>query len=131
MFSCTSRYIRLGIRGPANVRAKNTGVRPDEYGRIPQCPANQCATLTGGNTALNPEKANTYTVGALLTPRFIPGFTASIDYWHIKLADIITNIPLTSHPIIVIVENLNIIKCLIMPIPIIILAIILSCPTVI
>ena len=72
----------------------NTGVRPGQYGTIPQCPANQCATLTGGNTALNPEKANTYTIGVLLTPRAISGFTASVDYWHIKLNDIITNIPL-------------------------------------
>jgi outer membrane receptor protein involved in Fe transport len=72
----------------------NTGVKPGQYGNIPQCPANQCAELLGGNIDLSPEKANTYTIGALLTPRFIPGFTASVDYWHINLSDIITNIPL-------------------------------------
>jgi outer membrane receptor protein involved in Fe transport len=73
---------------------QNTGVTPAQYGHIAQCPANQCATLTGGNLDLNPEKANTYTVGFLLTPRFIPGFTASLDWWHIKLNGIISNIPL-------------------------------------
>jgi iron complex outermembrane receptor protein len=72
----------------------NTGVRPGQYGLIAQCPANQCATLTGGNLALKPEKANTYTVGFLLTPRMLPGFTASVDYYHIKLNNIISNIPL-------------------------------------
>lgn len=72
----------------------NTGVKPGQYGTIAQCPANQCATLTGGNLALKPEKANTYTVGFLLTPRQLPGFTASVDYYHIKLNNIISNIPL-------------------------------------
>jgi outer membrane receptor protein involved in Fe transport len=72
----------------------NTGVKPGQYGLIAQCPANQCAQLTGGNLALKPEKANTYTVGFLLTPKFLPGFTASVDYYHIKLTNIITNIPL-------------------------------------
>jgi outer membrane receptor protein involved in Fe transport len=72
----------------------NTGVTAAQYGHIPQCPANQCATLQGGNLGLAPEKANTYTVGFLLTPRFLPGFTASVDYFHIKLNGIINNIPL-------------------------------------
>jgi len=71
-----------------------TGVTAAQYGHIPQCPAEQCATLQGGNLDLQPEKANTYTVGFLLTPRAIPGFTASVDYFHIKLNGIISNIPL-------------------------------------
>jgi len=71
-----------------------TGVTAAQYGHIAQCPADQCATLTGGNTALAPEKANTYTVGFLLTPKFLPGFTASVDYFHIKLNGIIDIIPL-------------------------------------
>jgi outer membrane receptor protein involved in Fe transport len=72
----------------------NTGVTAAQYGHIAQCPANQCATLTGGNLDLAPEKANTYTVGFLLTPKFLPGFTASVDYFHIKLNGIIGIIPL-------------------------------------
>jgi outer membrane receptor protein involved in Fe transport len=75
-------------------QCQRTGVTAAQYGHIPQCPANQCATLTGGNLDLAPEKANTYTVGFLLTPKFIPGFTASLDYFHIKLNGIISNIPL-------------------------------------
>ena len=73
---------------------EHTGVTPAQYGRILQCPANQCATLEGGNLDLQPEKANTYTVGFLLTPRFIPGFTGSVDWFHIKLNGVISNIPL-------------------------------------
>jgi outer membrane receptor protein involved in Fe transport len=71
-----------------------TGVTAAQYGHIAQCPANQCAVLVGGNPDLSPEKANTYTVGFLLTPRAIPGFTASIDYFHINLKGIISFIPL-------------------------------------
>ena len=73
---------------------EHTGVTPAQYGRILQCPANQCATLEGGNLDLQPEKASTYTVGFLLTPRFIPGFTGSVDWFHIKLNGVISNIPL-------------------------------------
>ena len=73
---------------------EHTGVTPAQYGHIPQCPANQCATLQGGNLDLAPEKANTYTVGFTLTPRVVPGLTASVDWFHIKLNGIISNIPL-------------------------------------
>jgi len=78
----------------SQAQCANTGVSAAQYGTIPQCPANQCATLTGGNLDLKPERANTYTVGFLLTPRAIPGFTASVDYYHIKLTNIISNVPL-------------------------------------
>ena len=44
---------------------------------------------TGGNPNLQPEKANTLTAGVVLTPRFLPGFSASIDYYDIKIKDTI------------------------------------------
>jgi iron complex outermembrane receptor protein len=42
-----------------------------------------------GNKALSPEAANTVTVGAVLTPRFIEGFTLSVDYFNISVAHLI------------------------------------------
>jgi outer membrane receptor protein involved in Fe transport len=78
----------------------NTGVSAAQYGNggstntIPQCPSGQCAVLNGGNLDLRPEKANTYSIGFTTRPSFIPGFTASIDYFNIKLKDQITSIPL-------------------------------------
>lgn len=39
-----------------------------------------------GNTALENEKANAWTVGAILRPRFLPGFTLAVDYVDIKVA---------------------------------------------
>jgi len=45
-----------------------------------------------GNPALVPEVARTYTAGAVFTPSFIPGFTASLDYYNIVLKNAITAI---------------------------------------
>jgi outer membrane receptor protein involved in Fe transport len=45
-----------------------------------------------GNSALKPEVAHTYTAGMVFTPDFIPGLTASIDYYRINLSQGITNI---------------------------------------
>lgn len=42
-----------------------------------------------GNPNLRPEKADTKTVGIVLTPTFLPGFSASVDYYDIKIRDAI------------------------------------------
>lgn len=75
-------------------QCQRTGITPAQYGVIPQCPAGQCAVLTGGNATLVPETAKTFTVGFTTTPSFLPGFTASVDYYRIKLTKVIDNIPL-------------------------------------
>ncbi|KAB7644094.1 TonB-dependent receptor domain-containing protein [Polymorphobacter fuscus] len=41
--------------------------------------------VSGGNPNVGPETSNTKTVGVVLAPRFIPGLTASIDYYNINL----------------------------------------------
>lgn len=41
--------------------------------------------LTTGNPNLRPEKADSWNIGAVVTPRFLPGFTASVDYFRIDL----------------------------------------------
>ena len=48
-------------------------------------------TITG-NLSLKPEKADSWNVGAVLSPRFLPGFTASVDYFRIKLDDAIDSL---------------------------------------
>jgi outer membrane receptor protein involved in Fe transport len=42
-------------------------------------------TITSGNAQLLPEKADTLGVGVVVSPRFLDGFTASVDYWEVKL----------------------------------------------
>ena len=66
-----------------------TGVTPSQYGNIQPNPADQYNTLGGGNPLLVPEVADTMTFGVVLTPMFIPGFTAAIDYYDIQIEDTI------------------------------------------
>ena len=83
----------IGATNPASAaECANTGA--DEFGPIPQCPANQCAVLTGGNFDLKEETAKTFTVGFTTQPRFLPGFVASVDYFNIEIEDIIGTMPL-------------------------------------
>lgn len=77
-----------------------TGVTAGQYGNggstnlIVQCPSGQCAVLTGGNPDLNSEEAKTFSIGFTLTPTFLTGLTASLDYFTIDLEGTIGNIPL-------------------------------------
>jgi outer membrane receptor protein involved in Fe transport len=56
-----------------------------QYGHIVQCPAGQCGALLGGNPNLQPEQADTTSFGITLQPERTPGWSASIDYYHINL----------------------------------------------
>jgi iron complex outermembrane receptor protein len=46
----------------------------------------------GGNPNLTPEKADTFTAGVVLTPRFVPRLTVSLDYYDLKISDAITSL---------------------------------------
>lgn len=48
-------------------------------------PAAQYNGYVGGVATLRPEIADTWTAGAVVQPRFIPGFVASVDYFDINL----------------------------------------------
>ena len=48
-------------------------------------------TITG-NLNLRPEKADSYNLGAVVNPRFLPGFSASVDYWRVKVKDAIDSL---------------------------------------
>jgi outer membrane receptor protein involved in Fe transport len=43
--------------------------------------------------ALRPEEADTLTLGAVFTPRFIPGLSLSVDYYDIKIGGAIASFP--------------------------------------
>ena len=47
-------------------------------------------TFTFGNPDLKNEKSDNITAGAVITPRFLPGFSATIDYVDIKLKNAIS-----------------------------------------
>lgn len=69
-----------------------TGLPASQYGSVPENPAGQYNGRVGGNPLLDPEKADTYTVGAVFTPTFLPGFAASVDYFDIALEQAISAI---------------------------------------
>ncbi len=56
------------------------------------CPSSQCDQRVGGNIDLKPETAATRTVGMVVTPTFLDGFTATVDYFDIKVAKFISSV---------------------------------------
>lgn len=48
--------------------------------------------LTGGNPNLKPEVAQTLTTGVVFTPRFVPGFRTSVDFYRINIKDAISTL---------------------------------------
>jgi outer membrane receptor protein involved in Fe transport len=66
-----------------------SGVTMAQFGNIAPDPANQYNGLLGGNPALNPEVADTYSAGFVLTPRVIPNLSISLDYFDIKINQVI------------------------------------------
>jgi outer membrane receptor protein involved in Fe transport len=48
-------------------------------------------TITG-NPNLREETADSWNVGAVVTPRFLPGFSASVDYWRVNVKDAIDSL---------------------------------------
>jgi outer membrane receptor protein involved in Fe transport len=73
-------------------QCENTGMTAAEYGTVAQCASSQCSARYGGPnnpSTLKPEDADTYSVGVVLTPTFIHGFSGSIDYFHIKVNNVI------------------------------------------
>lgn len=45
---------------------------------------------SGGNPKLQAEKSNSYTVGTVVTPQFMPGLSISVDYYTIKVLNTIS-----------------------------------------
>jgi len=81
----------------------HTGVSAAQYGNgigrayggtntVPQCGLN-CGLLVGGNPALAPETADTWSIGMLLTPVSLATFNASVDYFRIRLRGEIGTVP--------------------------------------
>lgn len=48
---------------------------------------NELELLSGGNPNLKPEIGDTKTFGVVLQPDFMPGFSASIDYWRLEITN--------------------------------------------
>ena len=62
-----------------------SGVTADQFGIIAHSPAGQYNFLQGGNPNLEPEVADTWTAGIVLSPSAIDGLTITVDYYNIKI----------------------------------------------
>jgi outer membrane receptor protein involved in Fe transport len=56
------------------------------------CNAGQCNVLSGGNPSLKPEVADTKTFGLVFTPTFFDGFSATLDYYDIKVTGAVSTL---------------------------------------
>jgi len=75
-----------GPKPTASVQAcELTGVAPGKYGHIAASPLNSYNGLVGGNPAVGPESADTYTLGLVLQPRMAPNLQVTVDYFNIKI----------------------------------------------
>lgn len=93
----------LRVRGTysRDVRAGNLSERFDKTGgsaviddpRTPDVVESLNVTrFSGGNPAVKPEEADTFTIGAVFTPEFIPGLSLSLDYYNIEIAGAISQV---------------------------------------
>jgi outer membrane receptor protein involved in Fe transport len=73
------------------VQCARTGVSAAQYGNIAANPAAQYNGLLGGNPNLKPESADTYTIGAVITPvDLVKGMSFSVDYFNITVTNVIS-----------------------------------------
>jgi outer membrane receptor protein involved in Fe transport len=66
------------------------GAPASTIGSITNPTAGQANATFSGNLNLKPEKATTWTVGAVVRPSFFHGFSATVDYYNIKVKNAIT-----------------------------------------
>lgn len=82
--------IALNVNDPCqNPAASGASAEVCRATGAPAAPYTQDLTgalfLFGGNPDLQPEEGRTYTIGAVLTPEFLPGFSLTGDYYDIRI----------------------------------------------
>jgi len=55
-------------------------------------PSSGISGFNGSNSKLNAEVSNSLTLGAVITPRFIPGFSLTLDYYRIEIKNVINSL---------------------------------------
>lgn len=84
---CSGSGLYYAVTPLTSAQCQRTGVTPTQYAdqSISGCPAAQCSALFGGNPNLKPESSDTKSFGIVLTPSFLTGFNATVDYFDIKV----------------------------------------------
>ena len=89
---CAGAAVGGTVNGYTQAQCARTGVTPGQFGNITPNSATQYNGLTGGNPGLQPETALTSSFGIQLTPSFIPNFRMNIDYFDIKIENVIETV---------------------------------------
>lgn len=91
--------VRLRGTYSRDVRAANLAERFNQTGGFltlvnpfNNVPSDDTLIVTGGNPTVAPEKADTYTLGAVFTPEFIPGLSLSVDWYKVTLNGAISTV---------------------------------------
>ncbi len=84
---------KLVAAGDPNVENRIRNCRADGIppGFVDPLSARFAGTISG-NPDLREERASTYTYGAVVQPRFLPGFALTVDYYRIRIDDAISTI---------------------------------------
>ena len=75
-----------------NAQCIANGVPAAQVGTAFQVNA-QIEGLFGGNPDLQEEVGDTFTIGGVLEPSFIPNLAVTVDYFDIQIEDVISNVP--------------------------------------
>lgn len=71
-----------------------SGVTAAQYGTIAPNPSGQYSFVSGGNSNLRPETADTTTIGLVFTPDgLFNGFNLTLDYFDIKVDGYVSSVP--------------------------------------
>lgn len=85
-----------GARPTTNADLRATclaqGAPVASIGSIQNPTAGQANVTSGGNPLLNPERSDSYTLGFVFQPNFVPGLTISVDYYNIYIERAISQI---------------------------------------
>ena len=69
-----------------------SGVTAAQFGNIAHSPAAQYKFLQGGNPHLEPESADTWSVGAVFSPGAVPGLDITLDYFEVRIEQGVGNL---------------------------------------
>jgi iron complex outermembrane receptor protein len=86
---CSGAFIRQGPNRANNCASLLPGLAlPLTYPNT-----NAPTVYLGGNPKLTPETSNSLTLGAVVPPGVVPGFDLTVDYWDIRIAEVVTALP--------------------------------------
>lgn len=70
-----------------------TGVTSEQYGQILDSSTGEFNSITGGNVNLQPEEADTWTLGVVYTPQMLPALSVTFDYFDITVDGFVGTVP--------------------------------------